>query len=79
MPKKLPSDRLPEPKRDPLLDDRVLTLAEWRKLNALPERSARRILRDPDPKKRPVLTQLSPRRYGVTVRANREWQERRAR
>jgi len=77
MPKK--EVRLPEPERDALEDDRVLTLAEWRKLNALPERSARRILKDSDSAKRPVLTQLSQRRYGITVANNRRWQESRAR
>jgi hypothetical protein len=62
-----------------LHDNQVLTIPEWRRLNRLPERTGRRILKDPDPKKRPVLTQLSPKRYGITVRHNREWQESRAR
>jgi len=59
-------------------DNAVLTREEWRVLNRLPERSARRILNGP-PDKRPVLTQLSDRRDGITVRANREWQNSRVR
>jgi hypothetical protein len=56
-----------------LLPEQVLTIAEWRSVNRLSERSARRILADPG--KRPKLVQLSPRRYGVTVAANKEWQQ----
>jgi hypothetical protein len=57
-------------------DDRVLTLAEWRKLNGLSERTARRILQSGDG---PIITQLSPRRLGITVRNNRLWQKSRER
>jgi hypothetical protein len=64
---------------DRLLDDQVLTFSEWRQINHLPERTGRRILNDPDPKNRPVVTQLSAKRWGVTVRHNREWQNSRAR
>jgi hypothetical protein len=60
-----------------LPDDACLTLAEWYTLNGLSERQGRRILNDPE--KRPKITMLSPLRKGVTVRANREWQESRSR
>jgi hypothetical protein len=62
---------------DRLLDDQVLTFQEWRRINRLTERTARRILDDPDA--RPTVTQLTTRRFGITVRANREWQASRAR
>jgi hypothetical protein len=57
--------------------DQVLSFREWRELNGLSERTARRILKQPEPD-RPVITQLSPNRIGITRRANRAWQERRA-
>ena len=60
----------------PLLDDRYLTFREWCQLNGIGERTGRRILDGPNP---PAITQLSPRRIGITVRANREWQAQRAR
>ena len=66
-----PADALPD-------DDEVLSLAEWRALNKLSARTAARILAGPKAK-RPIITQLSERRYGVTRRNNREWQARRAR
>jgi hypothetical protein len=59
-------------------DNAVLTREEWRVLNHLPERTARRILNGP-PDKRPKLTQLSDRRDGITVGNNRAWQQSRAR
>jgi hypothetical protein len=58
-----------------LPDEAVLTLAEWQTLNSLSERQARRILASGDG---PVVTMLSAKRKGITVRANREWQEARA-
>ena len=58
-------------------DDQVLTLAEWRSLNRLSERTARRILHSPDAA--PVTVMLSRQRVGVTVRANRDWQAARVR
>jgi hypothetical protein len=60
-----------------LLPEQVLTIAEWRRINRLSERNARRILADPE--KRPKLVQLSPRRYGVRVADNKAWQESRSR
>jgi hypothetical protein len=60
----------------PLLDDRCLTFAEWCALNGIGLRNGRRILQSGTG---PAVVQLSARRIGITVRANREWQERRAR
>ena len=54
-----------------LADDQVLGFVEWCRLNRISERTGRRILEGPDGPRR---VQLSPRRFGVTVRANREWQ-----
>jgi hypothetical protein len=59
-----------------LADDQVLTFQEWCQLNRISERTGRRILDGPDA---PVITMLSPRRFGVTVRANRAWQHARER
>jgi len=59
-----------------LSDDQVLTFVEWCALNGISPRTGRRILAGPDP---PTVTMLSPRRFGVTVRANRAWQHARAR
>jgi hypothetical protein len=58
-----------------LPDDACLLVAEWAALNCLSERQARRILASGDG---PVITKLSAKRRGITIRANREWQERRA-
>jgi hypothetical protein len=59
-----------------LLDDRVMTYAEWCQLNGIGIRTGYRILRGSDP---PQTLQLTERRIGITVRANREWQQRRSR
>jgi hypothetical protein len=56
--------------------DQVLTFREWCRLNGISERNGRRILKEPGG---PVVTLLSPRRIGITVGNNREWQARRAR
>jgi hypothetical protein len=52
-------------------DDQVLTFLEFCKLNRISERTGRRILNGPNG---PAVTMLSPRRIGITVRANRAWQ-----
>ena len=57
-------------------DDKVLTFAEWCKLNRIGKRTGRRILRSGNG---PVVTQLSERRIGITVGNNRRWQTARAR
>jgi hypothetical protein len=63
----------------PLHDDQVLTFFEWCQLNRISERTGRRILNNPDPAARPVVTMLTATRVGITVRANRRWQESRER
>jgi hypothetical protein len=71
--KKKVSDRLSF--GGPLLDDQVLTFREWCALNGISVRTGRRIIDGPDP---PAIVRLSARRIGITVKANREWQARRA-
>jgi hypothetical protein len=57
-------------------DAQVLTFREWCQLNRISERTGRRILASGDG---PVVTQLSEKRIGITIRSNREWQEARER
>jgi hypothetical protein len=57
-------------------DAQVLTFSEWCELNHISERTGRRILARPDG---PVVTELSPRRLGITIANNRAWQASRAR
>jgi hypothetical protein len=57
-------------------DNRVLTLAQWCALNWISLATGRRLI---NAGTGPVITQLSPRRIGVTVRDNRPWQASRAR
>ena len=57
-------------------DNQVLTFREWCRLNRISERTGRRIRKSGHG---PPFMQLSARRIGVTIRANREWQEQRAR
>ena len=60
----------------PLSDDQVLTFFEWIKLNSISPRNGRRILQSGDG---PRVVRLSARRIGITIRANREWQQARER
>ena len=64
------------PSLAPLLDDRCLTFREWCQLNAIGERTGRRLLASGNG---PVVTQLSEKRIGITVGNNRRWQESRER
>jgi hypothetical protein len=57
-------------------DCRVLSFDEWCAINNLSVWTARRLIKAG---KGPKILQLSPRRIGVTVRANREWQQARER
>jgi len=57
-------------------NDRVLTFAEWCKVNRIGQRTGRRIIKSADG---PIVTQLSARRIGITVGNNRLWQASRAR
>jgi hypothetical protein len=52
------------------LDSRVLTFAEWCALNSIGLRTGRRILRSGTG---PTVTQLSARRVGITIAADRAW------
>jgi len=56
--------------------DEILTFREWVQLNKLSERTGRRILKAPGG---PVVTLLSTRRFGISRRANRAWQQSRER
>jgi hypothetical protein len=60
----------------PLHDSQILLFDEWCRLNRISERQGRRILDNPGG---PVVTQLTRRRIGITVAANRRWQQSRAR
>jgi hypothetical protein len=60
-------------------DDQVLTFFEWCQLNRISERTGRRILANPDPAAKPVVTMLTTTRLGITVGANRRWQQSRKR
>ena len=55
-----------------LTDDQILSFVEWCRLNRISERTGRRILDGPDG---PLIVRLSPRRIGIRVAANREWQQ----
>ena len=59
-----------------LADDQVLTFQEWCRLNRISERTGHRIIKSPGG---PKTVQLSPRRFGIRVAANREWQHSRER
>jgi hypothetical protein len=56
-------------------DNQVLTFPEWCRLNRLSIRTGRRLI---DSGNGPVVTRLSPRRFGITVGNNRAWQATRA-
>jgi hypothetical protein len=56
--------------------DQVLTFFEWCRLNRISERTGRRIL---DGDAGPQVTMLSAKRIGITIGANRAWQDSRAR
>jgi hypothetical protein len=55
-------------------DNRVLSVRQWAELNGFSLSTAERILRGPK-SQRPVITQLSARRRGITRGNNRRWQE----
>jgi hypothetical protein len=55
-------------------DDQILTFQEWLRLNRLSDRTGRRILGSPDG---PVITRLSAKRIGISIKNNRAWQSRR--
>jgi hypothetical protein len=57
-------------------DDKVLSFRQWCEINGLTERTGRRVLASEN---RPIVTQVSARRIGITVRNNRIWQAARER
>jgi hypothetical protein len=59
-----------------LNDAQVLTFLEWCALNRISARTGRRILNSG---RGPTVVQLSTKRIGVTVGANRLWQQSRER
>jgi hypothetical protein len=59
-------------------DDRVLTFLEWCSFNSFSKQTGRRVLNG-EQGEPPEVTLLSAKRIGITIRANREWQARRAR
>jgi hypothetical protein len=63
--------------RDRALDDqRVMTIPQWCEINGFSIWTGQRLLKAG---KGPKITQISDRRIGITVRANREWQDARVR
>jgi hypothetical protein len=67
-----------DPARDPeiAVGNRVLSFTEWCLLNSISPATGRRIIKSG---KGPIVTQLSPRRIGVTVTNNAAWQRSRER
>ena len=59
-----------------LSDQQVLLFIEWCRLNRISERTGRRILKSG---MGPAVVELSAKRIGITVGANRDWQQSRAR
>jgi hypothetical protein len=57
-------------------DNQCMTFREWCRLCRFSERTGRRIIKSGNG---PVVTQLGEKRMGITVGANKRWQEARAR
>jgi predicted DNA-binding transcriptional regulator AlpA len=57
-------------------DRRVMTLTEWCQLNSFSVDTGKRLIKSG---RGPRVLQLSDRRIGITVAANREWQQARER
>lgn len=58
------------------LDNRVLTLREWCEVNGFSWRTGHRLIKSGQG---PVITQLSPRRIGITIANDRAWKAARER
>jgi hypothetical protein len=56
-------------------DQRVMTIAQWAQVNGFSVWTGQRLIKAG---KGPVVTRISDRRIGITVRSNRAWQESRA-
>jgi hypothetical protein len=77
MPLQEAESRRQQSKRDREADDhRVLSFRQWCELNGFSPATGRRIINAGNG---PIITQLSPRRIGITVTNNAAWQESRAR
>jgi predicted DNA-binding transcriptional regulator AlpA len=57
-------------------DRRVMSFYQWCELNGFSKDTGRRLIKTGQG---PKVLQLSPRRIGITVAANREWQQARER
>jgi hypothetical protein len=57
-------------------DRRVLSFSDWCKLNNISADTGKRLIKSG---RGPRVLQLSDRRIGITVAANREWQQARER
>src|SRR5262249_14145791 len=57
-------------------DSQVLSFRQWCALNNISARTGWRIIKQPGG---PTITRLSPRRMGITVANNRQWQQSRER
>ena len=65
-----------DPMRDRDVANRVMSFLDWCCLNDISPATGRRILKSGDG---PTVTQLSPRRIGITLANNAAWQAARAR
>jgi hypothetical protein len=54
--------------------NKILSIREWCVLNGLAARTGRRLISG-EYGKPPVITRLSPRRIGISLAANAEWQK----
>jgi len=63
----LDRDRYPD-------DDEVISIPKWAEINDLSTITARRLIARGEG---PEIIQLSPNRFGITRRADREWKRRR--
>jgi hypothetical protein len=59
-----------------LLDQQVMTFREWCRLNRISVRTGRRVLASGTG---PTVVRLSPQRIGITLGANKRWQQSRER
>jgi hypothetical protein len=60
----------------PLNPDQVLTFPQWCELNSISPRTGRRVLASGNG---PLVTELGPKRIGITVGDNHSWQASRKR
>jgi hypothetical protein len=70
------AERRRQSEQDREADHRVLNFRQWCELNGFSPATGRRII---NAGTGPIITQLSPRRIGITIANNARWQESRAR